>query len=41
MLALAAGVLLVTAWDIFDGFRRARRADAGAAGIAELEQAAR
>lgn len=28
MLALAAGTLLVMAWEIFDGFRRARRADA-------------
>ncbi|HYI67397.1 MAG TPA: hypothetical protein VEW95_10770, partial [Candidatus Limnocylindrales bacterium] len=41
MLGLAAGVLLITAWDIYDGFRRARRADARATRIGEPEQAAR
>ena len=41
MLALAAGALLVTAWEIYDAFRRARRADARAAGIGEPGQAAR
>ncbi|MEJ7803136.1 MAG: permease prefix domain 1-containing protein [Candidatus Limnocylindria bacterium] len=41
MLALAAGVLLVTAWEIYDPFRRARRADARATGIGEPGQAAR
>lgn len=35
MLGLAAGVVLVTAWEIVDGFRRARRADAGSAAIGE------
>ncbi len=35
MLALAAGVILVTAWEIFDAFRRARRADARAAATGE------
>jgi len=41
MLGLAAGGLLVTAWEIYDGFRRARRADARATGIVESGQAAR
>ena len=41
MLSLAAGVVLVAAWEIFDGYRRARRADAGAAGLRETGQAAR
>ena len=41
MLGLAAAAVLVTAWDIYDGFRRARRADARASGIAESGQAAR
>ena len=41
MLALAAGALLVTGWEIFDAFRRARRADARATGIVEPGQAAR
>jgi hypothetical protein len=41
MLALAAVTLVVTAWEIFDGFRRARRADTGAAGIREPGQATR
>ena len=35
MLGLAAGVALVTAWEIVDGFRRARRADARSAAIGE------
>lgn len=39
MLSLAAGVGLVTAWEIFDGFRRARRAEAAVAGIGEPGQA--
>ena len=41
MLCLAAGVLLVTAWEIYDAFRRARRADARVTGIVEPGQAAR
>lgn len=41
MLSVAVGVLLVTAWEIYDGFRRARRADARAAGIGEPRQAVR
>ena len=41
MLGLAAVAVLVTAWDIYDGFRRARRADTSAAGIGEPGQAAR
>ncbi len=43
MLSLAAGVLLVTAWEIFDGFRRARRAEATATttSIGDPGQAAR
>jgi hypothetical protein len=41
MLALAAGTLLVTVWENFDGFRRARRADARATGIGEPGQVAR
>lgn len=44
MLSLAAGVLIVTAWEIFDGFRRARRADVGegaAGGIREPGPATR
>jgi hypothetical protein len=44
MLAIAGASLLVTAWEIFDGFRRARRAGAtGAAtgGIAERGEAVR
>jgi hypothetical protein len=41
MLGLAAGTVLVTAWEIFDGFRRARRADVRTAGIGEPGQAAR
>ena len=41
MLALAAGTFLVTGWYIYDGFRRARRADAGAAALGEPGQAAR
>jgi hypothetical protein len=41
MLALAAGVLLVTAWEILDGFRRAHRADMTAASIGEPGQATR
>ena len=41
MLAIAGGSIIVTAWEIFDGFRRARRADAQAAGIVEPGQAAR
>lgn len=40
MLSIAAGTLLVTAWEIYDGFRRARRADARAAGIGARGQAA-
>lgn len=35
MLSIAAGTVLVTAWEIFDGFRRARRADTAMAGIGE------
>lgn len=35
MLAVAAGAVLVMAWEIFDGFRRARRADTTMAGIGE------
>lgn len=41
MLGLAVGALLVTAWDVYDAFRRARRADARATGIVEPGQAAR
>ena len=41
MLGLAAAAVLVTAWDIYDAFRRARRADARATGIGEPGQAAR
>jgi hypothetical protein len=41
MLGLAAGTLWVTAWEIYDGFRRARRAEARATGIGEPGQAAR
>jgi hypothetical protein len=41
MVALAAVTLVVTAWEIFDGFRRARRADTGAAGIGEAGPATR
>ena len=41
MLGLAAGVVLVTGWYIYDGFRRARRADSMATGIGEPGQAAR
>jgi len=41
MLALAIGTVLVTAWYIFDGFRRARRADVRTSGIGEPGQAAR
>jgi hypothetical protein len=41
MLGLAATALLVTAWEIYDGFRRARRADMRTAGIGEPGQAAR
>lgn len=41
MLAVAAGAFLVTAWDIYDGFKRARNADAGATGIGAPGQAAR
>jgi len=41
MLSLAAGVALVTAWEIFDGFRRARRAEAAGAAIGEPGRAAR
>ena len=41
MLGLAAGALLVTAWEVYDAFRRARRADARATGIVEPGQAAR
>ncbi|MGH2445479.1 MAG: permease prefix domain 1-containing protein [Candidatus Limnocylindria bacterium] len=40
MIVLAAAVLLVTGWEIIDGFRRARRANAGGAGIGEPGQAA-
>ena len=40
MLALAAGALLVTAWEIYDAFRRARRASATATGIVDPGQAA-
>ena len=41
MLSLAVGALLVTAWEVYDGFRRARRADARATAIGEPRQAAR
>jgi len=44
MLSIAGGVVLVTAWEIWDGFRRARRAEraeAAGAGIGEPGQAAR
>ena len=41
MLGLAAVALLVTAWEIYDGFRRARRAEARSAGIGQPGQAAR
>ena len=41
MLGLAATALLVTAWEIYDGFRRARRAEARSTGIVEPGQAAR
>ena len=41
MLGLAATALLVTAWEIYDGFRRARRTDARATGIIEPGKAAR
>ncbi len=44
MLAIAGGSILVTAWEIFDGFRRARRAEtseAGTAGIGAPGEAAR
>jgi hypothetical protein len=39
MLAIAAGAVLVTAWEIFDGFRRARRAEMTTAGIGERGKA--
>jgi hypothetical protein len=35
MLSIAAATVLITAWEIFDGFRRARRADTAMAGIGE------
>jgi hypothetical protein len=41
MLGLAAVAVLVTAWEIFDGFRRARRAETAMAGIGEPGRAAR
>jgi len=41
MLGLAAGPLVVTAWEIYDAYRRVRRADARATGIVEPGQAAR
>ena len=41
MLSLAAGVVLVTAWEIYDGFRRARRAAARQTGIGEPGPVAR
>jgi hypothetical protein len=41
MLGLAAGALLVTGWEIYDGVRRARRADARETRIGEPGQAAR
>ncbi len=41
MLGVAAGTAMVTGWEIYDGFRRARRANAGAAALGEPGQAAR
>jgi hypothetical protein len=40
MLALAAGALAVTAWEIFDGFRRARRALVSGGNLREPGRAA-
>ena len=39
MLSLAAGTVLATGWEIFDGFRRARRADLGEAAAGPIGQA--
>ena len=39
MLAVAAVSVLVAAWEIFDGFRRARRADTAMAGFGEPRKA--
>jgi hypothetical protein len=41
MLSVAGGTLLVTAWEVYDGFRRARCADARAAAIGQPGRAAR
>jgi len=41
MLGLAASTLLVTAWEVFDGFRRARRASSTRRAVGEPERAAR
>jgi hypothetical protein len=41
VLSLAGGVLAVTAWEIIDPFRRARRADARASAIGERGEVAR
>jgi hypothetical protein len=41
ILSAAAGVLAVTAWEIIDPFRRARRADARATAIGEAGEVAR
>jgi hypothetical protein len=38
MLLIAAGATLVTAWEIFDAFRHARRSPRRAEPIANLEQ---
>jgi hypothetical protein len=41
MLSIAGGVVLVTAWEIFDGFRRARRAGGEGATLGTTEGATR